>query len=167
MPRGVQGTNPSCPISIFPMFSGLKPSTSFSGAIFIIIVLSSMCFGSGNCTSIPCISCRRFRVSISSIIFSCGVSAWNLWSSDAIPTRLHAQCFNLTYNFEGGCSPTRIVASAGLIPFSRVNFSTSFLTPVSILCAIFLPSMTRGSVTSGSGSILITRMGSGTGCTVP
>ena len=54
IPAGVEGIITGWPDQRRPMLSGWKPSTSFSGSMANKTASSSMCFGKGNWTKIPC-----------------------------------------------------------------------------------------------------------------
>ena len=48
MPSGVHGTRFGCPMDSKPLFSMVKPSTSFCGMMALITLNSFMCGGNGN-----------------------------------------------------------------------------------------------------------------------
>ena len=96
MPCGVQGRKHSSPIIILPTLMGVKPSTSFSGAIASMTALSRMCFGTGSWTRMPWISGSSLSFFTSATSSSSVVSAGSRISRESIPASVHAFSFAVT-----------------------------------------------------------------------
>ena len=75
-PAGVQGTKPvGSSKTSFATFSGWKPSTSLRGSMARMTVSSSMCFGGGDWTRMPCTAGSAFRSATTLRSSACVVSA--------------------------------------------------------------------------------------------
>ena len=115
-PAGVQDTKLSSPMDSFPTLIGLKPSTSFSGAIRLKARLISKCFGIGLWSKIPSTSFLAFKVSIKSNNSCICVVSGKRNSSNSIPISSQALLLLRTYTCDALSSPTIITASFGMIP---------------------------------------------------
>src|SRR5437773_1110484 len=99
-----------------PTFEGWNPSTSLPGSTRSNTRCSSMCWGSGSCTSMPWIlgsPLRRSMTASSSASVACLGSRMVSWCRPASPQALP---FMRTYTWEAGLSPTRTTASPGELP---------------------------------------------------
>ena len=92
-PRGVQGTRPGRPCASSPAFTGVSPSTSFSGRIAAVIAPASMWSGRGSCSRMPLTAGSPFSWSSSPASSGWGVSAGSSWWIGSIPTSSHALRF--------------------------------------------------------------------------
>ena len=63
-PDGVHATRAAFFIANNPALCGESPSTSFIGEIRDVVTNSFKCFGSGNCTKIPCTDASAFNSSM-------------------------------------------------------------------------------------------------------
>ena len=90
MPWGVHGRKQRSPMSILPTLTGVKPSTSFSGAIASMTALSRMCFGTGSCTRMPWTAGSALRSFTSLTSASSVVSAGRRISREYMPASAHA-----------------------------------------------------------------------------
>ena len=93
IPCGVHGRKHGSPISIFPTLIGVKPSTSFSGAIARITFFSSNPFGSGSCTRMPWMAGSAFSAAILSSNSLSAIVAGMRISREYMPAS--AQAFSL------------------------------------------------------------------------
>ena len=141
IPCGVHGRKHSSPISIFPALTGVKPSTSFSGAMASMTRFSSKPFGSGSCTSIPWIAGSALRSFTSFTRSASEVSAGRRISREYMPASRHAFSFAVTYETEAGLSPTSITASPGVTPFEALRDATPSAISALVLAASSFPSM--------------------------
>ena len=96
IPAGVHGRNVSSPITILPTFTGWNPSTSLLLSIASKTLLSSMCFGSGNCTKIPFTALSSFKSLTTFKSSSSVVSSGSANVLDVMPTYSHAFSLFLT-----------------------------------------------------------------------
>ena len=127
-PDGVAGTRKGSPRKRSPALDGWKPSTSLSGSTARSTFGSSMCSGSGSWTRIPSTPSSAFRSAMSSRISTSSVSAGKRWSRDSMPASCEALCFEPTYVWEAGSSPTRMVARHTGPPKARTSSATSART---------------------------------------
>src|SRR5215203_4902225 len=142
-PAAVQGTNPSvCPIRSLPTLTGWKPSTSFSGRMWLMTVSGSICFGNGICTRMPCTVSSAFNCSTSASSSACEVVAGSRIVSPAIPASRDAFSLPPTYTALAGSSPTSTTVSPGVTPF-RFSSATSAATSARTFCASATPSIRR------------------------
>src|SRR5829696_7805486 len=142
-PAAVQGTNPSvCPISSLPTLTGWKPSTSFSGRMWLMTVSGSICFGNGICTRMPCTVSSAFNCSTSASSSACDVVAGSRIVAPAIPASRDAFSLPPTYTALAGSSPTSTTVSPGVTPF-RLSSATSAATWARTFCASATPSISR------------------------
>ncbi|OQA22339.1 MAG: hypothetical protein BWY60_00272 [Actinobacteria bacterium ADurb.Bin346] len=95
-PEGVAGTRHSCCATNRPIFTGWKPSTSFSGLIASRIKFLLIWAGRGNCTSMPCISSRLFNLSISASTSRVDTVSGIFIDSEAKPTSSQPFCLFAT-----------------------------------------------------------------------
>ena len=96
MPCGVQGRKHSSPISILPTLIGVKPSTSFSGAMASITFFSSKPFGSGSCTRMPWMAGSAFSAAILSSNSLSAIVAGMRISREYMPASAQAFSFAVT-----------------------------------------------------------------------
>src|SRR5438093_1515750 len=123
-----------------PTFEGWNPSTSLPGSTRSNTRCSSMCWGSGSCTSMPWIlgsPLRRSMTASSSASVACLGSRMVSWCRPASPQALP---FMRTYTWEAGLSPTRTTASPGVTP-RALSRSSSDASSARISRAIAVPSM--------------------------
>jgi len=139
IPAGVHAEKPdSSSWASFPRLSGLKPSTSFSGAIRRKIACSSSPFGSGDWTRMPSIAGSVFRASTRVSSSSWRIETGGRRTRLSIPISAAVWPFFFTYETEAGSSPTRTSAMQGFRPTIA---ETSAFSSAMISAAILLPSI--------------------------
>ena len=123
---------------MYPLFTAVTPSTSFTGKIAFITFSFAICFGNGSSTKIPCVSLSLLSFSINLITSSSGVSSGISVSSTFTPTLSPTLILDLAYHLLAGSPPTKITANLGVNPFS-FNFSVSAIISFLISSAIGIP----------------------------
>ena len=139
-PAGVHDTKPGCPMLSAPTLIGWKPSTSFFGDMVFITLSSSICFGSGSCTSIPFTLSSELSFSISARSSSSVVSSGSSYDSEPIPIYSHAFFLFPTYTDDAGSFPTWMTARHISTP-SALSPATFSLSSSFICFDITLPSI--------------------------
>jgi len=153
----VQGTNngsrPFC--ANLPILIGWNPSTSFSMLIDFRTSSSSRWLGNGNCTKMPSTRGSAFNSLTNPSTSSWVAVAGSVCPKDSMPASAQAFCFELTYTFEAGLSPTNTVAKPGTRnPFS-FNLATSSAACWRTCCAKTFPSIIVAVITHSFYSIRV------------